>query len=98
MLLPIIGANPAEFIFTLLTTHVVTPLILLNSAPAFRTRFGIRQDPIRRFALILTFFLPDLQRSAIQGLMGFISAFDTKFRQARIAISNDIIRITKDPR
>mmetsp|Transcript_13857 Transcript_13857/g.20786 ORF Transcript_13857/g.20786 Transcript_13857/m.20786 type:complete len:135 (+) Transcript_13857:712-1116(+) len=98
MILPIPITNPAKFMFTFLTIHVITPLILLNPRPTIRTRFRIRQNPIRSLRFILTLLLPTLQRSTIQRLMRLIPALDAKLYQARITVCNNIIRIAKNPR
>ena len=67
MQLPIPRTNPTKFIFTILTSHMIAPLILLNPGTALRTSLRIRQNPIGRLRLILTLLLPRFQRTAIQG-------------------------------
>jgi hypothetical protein len=58
MVMPISHADPTEFKFTLLASHVVAPLILFNPRAALGTWFGIRQNPVGRLRLILALFVP----------------------------------------
>lgn len=98
MQLPIPRTNPTKLIFTILTSHMIAPLILLNPGTALRTSLRIRQNPIGRLRLILTLLLPRFQRTAIQRQMRLLPTLDAEGGRARIAHGRNRIRIVKHPR
>jgi hypothetical protein len=58
MIVPIPHADPAKFMFASLTGHVVAALILFDPTKAFGTRLGVCENPVCRFGLIATLFVP----------------------------------------
>mmetsp|Transcript_14026 Transcript_14026/g.20075 ORF Transcript_14026/g.20075 Transcript_14026/m.20075 type:complete len:204 (+) Transcript_14026:1431-2042(+) len=74
--------NPAKFVFALLTGHMIASLIFLNTRGALWTTFGVCQDPIGRFALIFTLFLPSTKFGAGRRRMRLFSASETEKRPA----------------
>mmetsp|Transcript_18768 Transcript_18768/g.37657 ORF Transcript_18768/g.37657 Transcript_18768/m.37657 type:complete len:239 (-) Transcript_18768:555-1271(-) len=98
MLVPVAHANPAKFVLAPLTGHVIATLILLDSADALGTRFGVGEDPVRRFRLVAAFFVPSSQFFARTRRVGFYSADQTKVEQTMVAMRNATIRFHRQCR
>lgn len=58
MALPGLVAQPAPFMRTLTTHHVIAPSVLLNTHTTFGTLFCISADPMRSLAIIFAFSFP----------------------------------------
>jgi hypothetical protein len=69
MFAPWTHTNPAEFVRTFTTGHVVTSTILLNGRVTSGTFFGIGGDPICCFGVVFAFLEPFLNKWAETGLV-----------------------------
>ena len=57
---PLCTTKPAEFVSALLTSHMITTLILLDTNMAIWTLFCIHKDPISGLTLALILQIPGL--------------------------------------
>ena len=61
---------------------MVAPLVLLNARLALGTLLRVRQDPVRRLALILTLLLPQRQLRTRRRIMSLLPAAKAENRPA----------------
>ena len=74
MLTPLGEAQPTKVGTTLLTLHVIAPLVFLYVGATFRTGFAIGLNPTNILRVRLLLLLPFINLSAISWLMSFVLA------------------------
>src|SRR5271170_8043401 len=69
MFTPRSHTNPAEFVRTFPTRHMVTTAVFFNGRITTGTFFGVGRDPIRSFGIVFAFLEPFLDKRTCAGLM-----------------------------
>jgi hypothetical protein len=69
MLTPRPHTNPAEFIGTFPTSHMITSAVLFDRRVAPTTFLGIGGDPVGRFGIVFAFLEPSSNEWAETGLV-----------------------------
>ena len=78
MLAPRTGANPAKLVLTLPASHMIATTILVDRRIAMWALFCIGMDPIRRLAIVLTFFKPETHNRTNHRLVRRQTTSETK--------------------
>lgn len=76
--LPFGQTQPAKIMIAFSTSHVHAPLVFFNVGVALWTGFTIGLDPSQIFRIILFFFNPELNKTALSGQMILLATFEAK--------------------
>lgn len=79
MLFPITQTEPAEFMWTQLTCHVIAPLILLDSTFTLRTTLSIGHNPGNVFTFIRVLGFPLVSYLAWAGSVWLLRALEAEW-------------------
>lgn len=102
MLVPSCQAKPTELVLARTTSHVVTPLILLDERVALGACLRVSTEPLQVLALILFLLQPFFDLGAVAGGVVLKTAVQTnpeptmalgQIRQIDIAYLNDVVAI-----
>lgn len=102
MLVPSCQAKPTELVLARTTSHVVTPLILLDEGVALGACLRVSTEPLQVLALILFLLQPFFDLGAVAGGVVLKTAVQTnpeptmalgQIRQIDIAYLNDVVAI-----
>jgi len=78
VLFPVAHAEPAEFMFAHVASHVVTSLVFLDRPLALGTVLCVCNHPGNIFALALIFHQPFQRSVTVAGTMRVLVAFETE--------------------